>query len=341
MLVVDESFHFTSRQTTLISHNKTKSQKSTDNIDIYSYGGLRSNGVTQRFKVESNLIEEEEVLALDDDFIRIKKVKSDHGSTRGTVVEDNSIDVADVEGATSMADKVVVEIPASQTSFMKLSHTARHEASASTVSIRHATFNDLTSIINLRLKVFYPYLMKDSAFHSKLLYKVRQRFDRGSICLIASMNNNNNNNNNNNLNGHPHHITMTIDQHHHLSVNQRMNSLLPVGTVELNDFDFRGTSMETVGSPRKLYVADLAVREDCRRMGVATALLTAVEVYATNALYDAIYLHVETNNEAGVKLYLNNGYEIYQATPQSIHFTETHLQRPANLYVMLYKRLFL
>jgi hypothetical protein len=26
------------------------------------------------------------------------------------------------------------------------------------ISIRHAAFNDLTSIINLRLKVFYPYV---------------------------------------------------------------------------------------------------------------------------------------------------------------------------------------
>jgi len=126
-----------------------------------------------------------------------------------------------------------------------------------------------------------------------------------------------------------------------LSLEQRMNHLLPVGTVELNDFDFRGTSMEAVGSPRKLYVADLAVREDCRRMGVATALLAAVEAYATNALYEAIFLHVENHNEAGLKLYTSNGYEEYKATPHSINFTEAHLQRPANLYVMLYKKLFL
>ena len=152
-------------------------------------------------------------------------------------------------------------------------------------------------------------LMKDSAFFSKLLYKVRQRFDRGSICFIASLKHNNNyQGNNNNINARStnaplqQHMSMTMDQQQQpsLGVEQRMNNLLPVGTVELNDFDFRGTSMEAVGSPRKLYVADLAVREDCRRMGVATALLAAVEAYAMNALYEAIYLHVENHNEAGL-----------------------------------------
>lgn len=47
----------------------------------------------------------------------------------------------------------------------------------------------------------------------------------------------------------------------------------PIGTLEFNSFDFNGTSMESVGASRKLYIADLAIRNEYRRNGIATSLL--------------------------------------------------------------------
>jgi len=51
--------------------------------------------------------------------------------------------------------------PSSSSSFVrKTSQLDRGDVAVTpvSISIRHAAFNDLTSIINLRLKVFYPYV---------------------------------------------------------------------------------------------------------------------------------------------------------------------------------------
>jgi len=69
MLIVDDGFHLTSRLTaTLMTQNKTKSQKLT-NIDVLRYG-FHALLTAQRFKIESNLIEQDEV-------IRARQTKSD------------------------------------------------------------------------------------------------------------------------------------------------------------------------------------------------------------------------------------------------------------------------
>lgn len=146
-----------------------------------------------------------------------------------------------------------------------------------------------------------------------------------------------------------------------------------LGTVEINDFDFIGTPMEHVSElphnncataadhvcdseniaepvsdgarplhptrgRKKLYLADLAVRPDCRRQGIASRLLAEVDSYAETNGYEEIYLHVETNNPHARSLYEKKGYVLLPPhNPARDGFTKQHLLRDPALYDMLHK----
>lgn len=97
--------------------------------------------------------------------------------------------------------------------------------------------------------------------------------------------------------------------------------------------------MENIGSKRKLYVTDLAVRNDMRRIGIATLLLKAVEQYAINEKYDEIYLHVDVDNETAKNLYLRNNYNIVPTYDFVNDFAQHRLVKPAECYTMLSKTL--
>jgi ribosomal protein S18 acetylase RimI-like enzyme len=112
-----------------------------------------------------------------------------------------------------------------------------------------------------------------------------------------------------------------------------------LGTVEFSPNDFKDTAFEYVGSERKLYVADLAIREDARRLGIATKLLHAVESYAAMNLYDEIYLHVEICNQGALKLYGKNGYSRVPPDEKVLKFTEDRLHKAHDCYVLLRKKI--
>ena len=133
--------------------------------------------------------------------------------------------------------------------------------------IREAKFNDLSSVVNLRVAVFYPEVSwviqrifdnssirqiirpftflkltqhkSLSTFHTLILQKIRKRMEAGSVCLLA-------------------HSTDESNK----SGTMIYGKLL--GTVEFSASDFINTAMEDFGSSRKIYVADLAVRQDVR-----------------------------------------------------------------------------
>ncbi|RYH20313.1 GNAT family N-acetyltransferase [archaeon] len=111
------------------------------------------------------------------------------------------------------------------------------------------------------------------------------------------------------------------------------------GTAEFNGFDFQNTSMEHVGSNRKLYIGDLAVRQDARRLGIAMSLLHTIESYAFQNGFDELYLHVETFNEPARRLYRKHGFLEQPATQHVSNFTEQLLNRPADSFSLMCKRL--
>lgn len=185
--------------------------------------------------------------------------------------------------------------------------------------ISPAVSDEFSAVARLRVHVFFPQHIGVFNFQSRILEKLRQRVDSGSICLVARL----------------------------TDLNQCVSASCPlswqfgslIGTIEVSPNDFYNTSMENVGSPRKLYAADLAVRNDCRRQGVASRLLRQVENFAALHYFDEIYLHVELNNSVARELYLKHGYVEIPMTENFKLFTEMRLQKPPEHYILLWKGL--
>ena len=116
------------------------------------------------------------------------------------------------------------------------------------ITVKPASFHDLSHIVNLRISVFFPNYKTDVSFHNTILDKIRTRHCNGAVILMAINNDYMNN-----------------------PIMKLKGGI--VGTIELSGTDFIGTDMQNMGAERKLYVTDLAVRNDVRREGVGTRLL--------------------------------------------------------------------
>lgn len=186
------------------------------------------------------------------------------------------------------------------------------------VNIREASYADLLSVSSLRVNVFYPELVTNGAFHTRILEKLRVRKDDGAVCLIAMENAKSSD--------------LGPTSYHYPYV---------LGTVEFSPADFKNTSMEFIGDSKKLYAMDLAVRKCARRYGLATRLLNSIEIYAANHGYREVYLHVEVENEAARYLYAKCGYVEVDLVENewAREFTSKRLHKPPDSYVFLYKSL--
>jgi ribosomal protein S18 acetylase RimI-like enzyme len=79
-----------------------------------------------------------------------------------------------------------------------------------------------------------------------------------------------------------------------------------VGTVEVGIRN----SLDRARERRYVYISNLAVSHDFRRLGVATALLQECESIAKTWGYAELYLHVMADNHNGRNLYQRSGYEL-------------------------------
>ena len=182
------------------------------------------------------------------------------------------------------------------------------------IKIREANLSDLPSIIHLRTNVFHPEYTMVASYHQRVFEKLRERIEvHGSIVLIAYRNK-------------------------HGAV-ARGNGFFGnvVGTVEISPNDFKNTTMETIGAQKKLYIADLAVRQDARRLGLATKLLQTIEDYARTNGFLELFLHVDKVNPQGLNLYTKNGYRHIGQADWATHFTEARLSKDADNFHFLYK----
>ena len=222
----------------------------------------------------------------------------------------------------SAEEKQVASVIAS--SIIRESQTQLNHQSVPTklnVNIREASYADLLSVSSLRVNVFYPELVTNGAFHTRILEKLRYRKNDGAVCLVALESESPDDCNQPSPTGfHYEHV---------------------LGTVEFSPTDFKNTSMEGIGDYRKLYAMDLAIRKSARRYGLATRLLHSIEIYAANHDYHEVYLHVELENEAARYLYRKCGYvEIDLSSNEwAREFTRKRLHKPPESYVFLYKRL--
>jgi len=186
--------------------------------------------------------------------------------------------------------------------------------------VREANLYEVENIVNVRMSVFFPELINEKKFQSTIRDKIIERKINGAMVLVATIR-------------HDNQFFRMMD----LPLNFSRDQL--IGTVEISPNDFKNTSMEDIGAKKKLYLADLAVVNSARRLGVATKLLQKVESIALKNKYQEIYLHVEKTNDIAQKLYMKNGYQELSTTCHITSFTETRLSNSPGEYVMYGKQL--
>jgi ribosomal protein S18 acetylase RimI-like enzyme len=79
-----------------------------------------------------------------------------------------------------------------------------------------------------------------------------------------------------------------------------------VGTVEVG----ARTGSDKSHPPRYVYISNLAVSSDFRRQGVARELLSNCERITKSWGYTELHLHVMADNDRGLNLYNQLGYEV-------------------------------
>ncbi|WP_310482566.1 GNAT family N-acetyltransferase [Chamaesiphon sp. VAR_48_metabat_403] len=80
-----------------------------------------------------------------------------------------------------------------------------------------------------------------------------------------------------------------------------------IGTIEVG---MRTTNYRQPTPHRYVYISNLAVSRDFRRLGIAQGLLHDCERLTTAWGHTELYLHVMGNNDRGRRLYEKLGYEI-------------------------------
>lgn len=93
-------------------------------------------------------------------------------------------------------------------------------------------------------------------------------------------------------------------------------------TVRPSDLDFLAGTVEMslrsnhpwplIGTTQYPYISNLAVRIECRRLGVAKQLLLKCERLSLEWGFQDVYLHVLENNYPARRLYFKLGYRLHQ-----------------------------
>ncbi|CAM9483180.1 unnamed protein product [Choristocarpus tenellus] len=94
-----------------------------------------------------------------------------------------------------------------------------------------------------------------------------ERRRRGAFCLVAEME------------GEPAGSEMGLVQDRVL------------GTLECSKHEFIGTALDPGDTISRIYLTEVAVREDCRRMGIGTYLLNFVDDVALKLGASEVYSH--------------------------------------------------
>lgn len=88
--------------------------------------------------------------------------------------------------------------------------------------------------------------------------------------------------------------------------------------------------LDTSEDQNRLYIMTLGCLAPYRRQGIGTIMLQHVLDYATSKkIFDAIFLHVQINNDSAIEFYKKFGFEIVQTKKQYYKRIE-----PADAYVL-------
>jgi len=93
-----------------------------------------------------------------------------------------------------------------------------------------------------------------------------------------------------------------------------------IGTLECSTHEFDLSPLP--GTGRRLYITEVAVKQEFRRRGVARALLRGLEDLARHQDADVLYLHVDTENSGALDLYHRAGFVEIDETAETYNFAE-------------------
>ncbi|HEY9887648.1 MAG TPA: GNAT family N-acetyltransferase [Candidatus Obscuribacterales bacterium] len=168
--------------------------------------------------------------------------------------------------------------------------------------VRPAGMTDLEQVADVLASSFYPPLGWQRWFHPLLRFSIYEDLKQR---LHAE---------------HKHYRCLTAIA----PVTQNQQNFV-VGTVEIAH---RQPSLFALHRPHQVYLSNLAVREGCRRQGVARRLLQSAEQLSLEWGFRELYLHVMADNTQARRLYQTMGYQLHQVEPTL--FSLVNLQ-PARL----------
>ncbi|MDB9525277.1 GNAT family N-acetyltransferase [Oscillatoria sp. CS-180] len=155
--------------------------------------------------------------------------------------------------------------------------------------VRPAAVNDLQQVADVLVSSFYPPLGWQRWFHPLFRFSIyedlKQRLQGG----------------------HQHYRCLTA-----IAPDRKSRRNVVIGTVELS---YRRQGLWTFNRPQQMYISNLAVRENCRRQGIARRLLQNAEQLSLEWGFRELYLHVMADNTRARRLYQNMGYQLQQVEP--------------------------
>ena len=169
--------------------------------------------------------------------------------------------------------------------------TANSQSGTDQAAIRLATLHDDVEIANLRLSVFsdfHPDLQNQ--FCARSCQAIAARRGRGATCLVA-----------------------TVPSRSGSEIPGMRASDIIIGSAECSWHEFCGTRLGRRRPPQAIwYVTEVAVSPSARRRRIASQLLEAIDVLARQRRIETLYLHVDVENCAALRLYEKSGYRNVQ-----------------------------
>ncbi|KAL3921185.1 MAG: hypothetical protein SGARI_006744 [Bacillariaceae sp.] len=158
----------------------------------------------------------------------------------------------------------------------------------SLIDVRVATPGDDLDIANLRLSVFSDFTAQTrKLFCDRSCHLLATRRQRGAMCLVA----------------------VEPKRSMLLSPAGSIKRDPVVGTAEISFHEFSDTRLgQARHADRILYVTEVAVNNKFRRRGIAKLMMNAIDKVASIRRIETIYLHVDVDNKAALRLYENAGF---------------------------------
>ena len=171
----------------------------------------------------------------------------------------------------------------------------------SAVTVRVASPKDDVDIAQLRLSVFSDFTPETrKIFCDRSCHLLSTRRHRGAMCIVA---------------------TESEKSSPFMTPITEKNRI--IGTAEISFHEFSETKLGR-SRPKDsiLYVTEVAVNSKHRRKGIANLMMEAVDKVAKIRKTETIYLHVDVENVAALRLYNRSGYrKLPNDNPVFLEFT--------------------